>query len=56
LSDSFEQIYQAERRCWRFGQLREVNIHVITSDGDGPVVKNIERKERDFEVMISRDG
>lgn len=52
LSDSFEQIYQAERRCWRFGQTSPVNVHIITSDGDGPVVRNIERKERDFEKMI----
>jgi DNA modification methylase len=52
LSDSFEQIYQAERRCWRFGQKQDVHIHVITSDGDGPVVRNIERKECDFEKMI----
>lgn len=52
LSDSFEQIYQAERRCWRFGQDRIVNIHVITSDGDGPVVQNIHRKEADYDRMI----
>jgi DNA modification methylase len=53
LSDSFEAIYQAERRCWRFGQSQQVNVHVITSDGDGPVVRNIERKEKDFDKMIA---
>jgi hypothetical protein len=56
LSDSFEQIYQAERRCWRFGQTEPVKIHIITSDGDGPVVRNIERKEADFERNDRRDG
>lgn len=51
LSDSFEQIYQAVRRCWRFGQTKTVHVHIVTSDGDGPVVENIKRKERDFETM-----
>jgi superfamily II DNA or RNA helicase len=46
LSDSYEQFYQSVRRCWRFGQKREVNVHVIVSDADGAVVANIQRKER----------
>lgn len=45
LSDSWEQIYQATRRCWRFGQTREVNCHFITGELEGAVVRNIERKE-----------
>jgi len=45
LSDSYEQFYQAIRRCWRFGQEHEVNCHIITADTEGAVVKNIERKE-----------
>lgn len=52
LSDSFEQYYQAVRRCWRFGQKSEVNVYVITADTEGAVVANIQRKERDFEDMI----
>jgi superfamily II DNA or RNA helicase len=51
LSDSYEQYYQAVRRCWRFGQENEVNVYIITSDLEGAVVKNIERKERDADVM-----
>ena len=31
LSDSFEEFYQAVRRCWRFGQTRAVDVHVVTS-------------------------
>ena len=46
LSDSWEQYYQAVRRCWRFGQTRPVDIHVVTADTEGAVVKNIQRKER----------
>lgn len=53
LSHSFEQYYQAVRRCWRFGQENEVNVHVITSDMEGAVVDNIDRKERDFNDMLS---
>lgn len=47
LSDSYEQFYQAVRRCWRFGQTQPVHAHIITADIEGAVVKNIERKEAD---------
>jgi len=45
LSDSYESFYQAVRRCWRFGQEREVDVHIVVSDIEEPVVRNIERKE-----------
>lgn len=51
LSDSYEQFYQAIRRCWRFGQTREVNCHIVTSDLEGAVVANIKRKEQDAAKM-----
>jgi len=54
LSDSYESFYQAVRRCWRFGQKKNVNVKIITSDLEGAVVKNIERKERDAEEMASQ--
>jgi len=54
LSDSFEQMYQAERRSWRFGQKRSVNSYVITSEAEGAVVRNQERKLADFETMSAR--
>jgi len=47
LSDSWEQYYQAVRRCWRFGQERRVHVHIITTEAEGAVVANIQRKERD---------
>lgn len=49
LSDSYEQLYQSIRRCWRFGQKNEVNVHVITAETEGAVVSNIKRKEREAE-------
>lgn len=52
LSDSYEQFYQAIRRCWRFGQDREVFCYVITSDAEGAVVRNIERKEADARGLM----
>lgn len=51
LSDSYEQFYQAVRRCWRFGQTRPVHAHIITSDIEGAVVSNILRKEQDAARM-----
>ncbi len=53
LSDSFEELYQAVRRCWRFGQKNPVNVYIITSETEGAVVANIKRKEADFERMLS---
>lgn len=46
LSDSFEMLYQAIRRCWRFGQENPVDVHIITSEAEGAVKENIERKEK----------
>jgi hypothetical protein len=51
LTDSFEQIFQAVRRCWRFGQTREVNVYMIASEIEGAVVKNLQVKERKYEAM-----
>jgi hypothetical protein len=47
LGDSYEQYYQAIRRCWRFGQARHVVAHVVLSEGEQPIYDNILRKERD---------
>ena len=51
LSDSYEQFYQAVRRCWRYGQKKEVNVHVIISDSELSVLENIQRKEKDADRM-----
>jgi superfamily II DNA or RNA helicase len=52
LSDSFEQVYQAIRRFWRFGQQNEVNVHFIAAETEGAVVANIRRKEADADRML----
>ena len=51
LTDSFEQIYQAIRRCWRFGQHRDVEGYFIASELEGNIVANIRRKELAFNKM-----
>lgn len=51
LSDSYESYYQAMRRCWRFGQEKEVNVYIIISSKEGAVKENIERKQADAEKM-----
>ena len=52
LSDSYEQFYQAIRRNWRFGQKHTVECYVITSENEGAVVANIERKDRQATDMF----
>ena len=51
LSDSYEQYYQAVRRCWRFGQDKPVNVYIIISKNEGCVKANIERKEQESDRM-----
>lgn len=51
VTDSWEAYYQAVRRCWRFGQRREVSVHIFASDLEGAVVNNLQRKERDAKAM-----
>jgi len=51
LGDSYEQYFQAIRRCWRFGQTRPVRAHVVLTDLEAPVHANVLAKEREAERM-----
>lgn len=53
LSHSWEQFYQAVRRCWRFGQTREVIAHIVSSDVELGVLENIKRKQGDADRMVA---
>lgn len=52
-SHSFEQWYQAIRRCWRFGQTSKVKIDVIASEGERGVLGNMKRKATQAEAMFA---
>lgn len=51
LDFSFEALYQAIRRSYRFGQKHEVNIYLITTDNMQNVIQAIERKQKQFNNM-----
>jgi hypothetical protein len=46
LGDSYEQYYQAIRRCYRYGQTEVVQAHVIVSDLETQIAANVNRKEQ----------
>ena len=51
LDFSFEGLYQAIRRSYRFGQKEEVNIYLITTDTMANVIDSINKKQKQFEIM-----
>lgn len=51
LDDSFEKFYQSVRRCYRFGQKREVNVHLFTAENEGQILENLRRKEAQHHEM-----
>jgi hypothetical protein len=51
-SYSYEKWYQAVRRCWRFGQKREVVVHLIVAEGESEIGKVIDRKGVDHSIMM----
>jgi hypothetical protein len=51
LDFSFEGLYQAIRRSYRFGQKNEVNIYLITTDTMSNVKESINHKQKQFEIM-----
>lgn len=54
LSHSYEQFYQAVRRCWRFGQQSPVDVHIITSDAERAVLDNIQDKQSKADEMVGQ--
>lgn len=53
LSHSFEQMFQAVRRCWRYLQTRDVHVHIVTSELEGEVLRNVKQKHAAYEQAIS---
>ena len=53
-SHSFEQYYQAVRRCWRFGQKSPVVVDIIATEGQRKVLANLKHKAGAADRMFSR--
>jgi len=51
LDFSFEGLYQAIRRSYRFGQKNKVTIYIITTDTMQNVIQSINNKQSQFEEM-----
>ena len=51
-SYSWEQYYQAVRRCYRFGQEKPVNVDIIVTEGELNVLKSLRRKAKQTDVMF----
>lgn len=52
-SHSYEQYYQAVRRCWRFGQTREVKVDIVRTDGEERIIANLKRKSEAADRMFT---
>ncbi|HAM40010.1 MAG TPA: helicase [Candidatus Omnitrophica bacterium] len=52
-SHSYEQYYQAVRRCWRFGQDRSVRVDIIATEGGRGVQANLARKAAQADGMFT---
>lgn len=53
IGDSYEQYYQAIRRCYRFGQQQPVDVHIIVSEDEVEVVENVNRKEAEAQHVAA---
>lgn len=53
-SHSFEQYYQATRRCWRFGQENPVIVDIVTTGGGLSVLGNLQKKAEASDQMFTQ--
>lgn len=52
--DSFERLYQAIRRAYRFGQTETVHVHVpVVPELEGLMLDNLKRKQERFESDVA---
>ena len=54
LSDSYEAYYQAIRRCYRYGQTRVVDVHIVLSRLESQIADNVRRKENDAAMVAEQ--
>jgi superfamily II DNA or RNA helicase len=48
---SWEEYYQAVRRFYRYGQERPVDVHIVSSELEGNVLRNLKEKQRKAEEL-----
>lgn len=55
-SFSYEQLHQGIARCWRFGRIGDVNVHMVCAEGESGVTSRLkikqEKSERMFQEVI----
>lgn len=51
LSYSYEALYQAVRRSYRFGQTHPVNVHLVIAETEGTVLETVLAKQSEHEEM-----
>lgn len=54
ISHSYEQMYQAVRRFHRFGQMNDVEIDVVSAEGESGIVENWRRKSVQADLMFAK--
>jgi hypothetical protein len=52
LSDSYESYYQCIRRCYRYGQSRVVEAHIVLSEIESQIAENVQRKEKQANRIV----
>ena len=50
---SYEQLYQLERRFWRFGQVNPVKVDIVTTESGHDIMENLKRKARQADAMFT---
>lgn len=50
----WESVFQAIRRCYRFGQTRPVHVHMVSSELEAKVLENFWSKEREARELTER--
>lgn len=48
---SYEQFYQAVRRCWRFGQTQPVDVHLLATDMEWRLFDALKKKQLSHMAM-----
>jgi hypothetical protein len=51
-SHSYEQFYQAVRRCYRYGRRDPVTVHIVSAEGESGVIGGLSRKQEKAERMF----